>query len=535
MAGSRHEPGTPVPWRPANIGASQRLLRLVLDTLPVGVIVIDLAGDILLANPASSRIWAGKIDSGKERYEKSKGFRHGTDERLRPEEWNSVRALVEGETSLDELIDIETYDGRRKTIRASAAPIRDDHQAIIGAVVVNQDVTERERSEEERARRARQQDSVAQLSLAALKGEGMQPIFDEAVALVARTLDVEHSLVMEARPAQRAMVFRAGVGRWKEEIIGRATVPTAPGFMSWFSMASKAPVVVEDLKGETRFIPCELLLEHGVKSAINVPILGREQPFGVLGAHSTQPRVFKDDETHFVWAMANVLATTIEQKRAAGELQEKREQLQALSRQLIEAQEAERRAIARELHDDFGQVLTAIKLNLMRRPIEEAESISLVDGAIARMRDLAQDLRPPMLDELGLAASLQWYLEREARRAGLELKLEIAPHVTRLPPTVETTSFRVAQEAFTNVIRHAKARRVEVELGIAGDELQLVVRDDGRGFEVSEAQRRARRGESQGLLSMQERAALAGGELVIDSSPGSGTAVRARFPLGGAR
>ncbi len=100
---------------------------------------------------------------------------------------------------------------------------------------------------------------------------------------------------------------------------------------------------------------------------------------------------------------------------------------------------------------------------------------------------------------------------------------------------METTSFRVVQEAFTNVIRHAKARHVEVELGIAGDELQLVVRDDGRGFEVSEAQRRARRGESQGLLSMQERAALAGGELVIDSSPGSGTAVRARFPLGGAR
>ncbi len=535
MAARRHERGAAAPWRPANIPANQRLLHLVLDTLPVGVVVVDLAGDILLANPALSRIWGGKIDSGKERYEKSKGFRHGTGERLKLEEWASVRALVKGETSLDELIDIETYDGHRKTIRLSAAPIRDDHQAIIGAVVVLQDVTERERSEEERARRARQQDAVAQLSLAALRGDGIQPIFDEAVALVARTLDVEHSIVMEARPAQGAMVFRAGVGPWKEEVIGSVTVPMAPGFMNWFSMRAKAPVVVEDLKAETRFAPCELLLAHGVKSGVSVPILGREQPFGVLGAHSTRARVFNDDEMQFVWAMANVLATSIEQKRAAGELHEKREQLQALSRQLIEAQEAERRAIARELHDDFGQVLTAIKLNLMMRPGEEAESISLVDGAIARMRDLAQDLRPPMLDELGLAASLQWYLEREARRAGLELKLEIAPHVTRLPPTVATTSFRVVQEAFTNVIRHAKARHVEVELGIAGDELQLVVRDDGRGFEVSEAQRRARRGESQGLLSMQERAALAGGELVIDSSPGSGTAVRARFPLGGAR
>jgi PAS domain-containing protein len=122
MAARRHERGAAAPWRPANIPANQRLLHLVLDTLPVGVVVIDLAGDILLANPALSRIWGGKIDSGKERYEKSKGFRHGTGERLKLEEWASVRALVKGETSLDELIDIETYDGHRKTTRPSSAP-----------------------------------------------------------------------------------------------------------------------------------------------------------------------------------------------------------------------------------------------------------------------------------------------------------------------------------------------------------------------------------------------------------------------------
>src|SRR5207248_6027647 len=122
-------------------------------------------------------------------------------------------------------------------------------------------------------------------------------------------------------------------------------------------------------------------------------------------------------------SMANVLASAIERKRVAGELERKREQLQALSRKLIEAQEAERRSVARELHDDLGQVLTAIKLNLERRERDQAESVALVDGAIARMRDLAQDLRPPLLDELGLESSLRWYVEREARRAGLEFDL----------------------------------------------------------------------------------------------------------------
>src|SRR5438105_13761266 len=171
----------------------------------------------------------------------------------------------------------------------------------------------------------------------------------------------------------------------------------------------------------------------------------------------------------------------------------------------------------------------------MRRERDEAESISLVDGAIARVRDLAHDLRPPMLDELGLAASLRWYVEREARRAGLEFHFAIVPPEVRPPPGVEATCFRVAQEALTNIIRHAHARRVDVELRVLGDTLELVVRDDGRGFDVAAARRRAGRGESQGLLNMQERVALAGGTLEIDSAPGRGTTVRAHFPPGGAR
>lgn len=128
---------------------SQQLLDLVLATLPVGVVVTDRAGDIILANAASKRIWGDIIiTSGPERWQRSKGFWHDSGQAIAPANWASVRALSKGQTSLNELIDIETYDGRRKTIQNSAAPIRNAEGLIVGAVIVNEDVTERMRAEE---------------------------------------------------------------------------------------------------------------------------------------------------------------------------------------------------------------------------------------------------------------------------------------------------------------------------------------------------------------------------------------------------
>src|SRR5690242_429408 len=128
--------------------ARVELLRQVLETLPVGVAVVDRAGDILLANATSHRIWGDLIVSGHDRREQSVGFWHASGKRIAPTEWASVRAVSEGKTSLNELIDIESFHGQQRTIQNSAAPIRNTEGAIIGAVVVNEDVTERVRAEE---------------------------------------------------------------------------------------------------------------------------------------------------------------------------------------------------------------------------------------------------------------------------------------------------------------------------------------------------------------------------------------------------
>src|SRR5207245_1794117 len=276
-------------------------------------------------------------------------------------------------------------------------------------------------------------------------------------------------------------------GSWEQDLISGAIVNTEANRRLFFGDDASKGVRLEDYVDVIHPDDRAWVIER------------RGQLLAGTGSGDIEYRVVRPDGSlHWIFGRATVVrdesgrplrvygtnADITERKRAEEELARRTQQLEALSRRLIEAQEAERRAVARELHDDFGQVLTALKLNLEAQGRGDAESIALVDGAIARMRELAQDLRPPLLDELGLEASLRWYVEREAKRAGLASRLALAPLAQRPPAAVETTCFRVAQEALTNVIRHAQAHVVDVELSAASGTLQLVVHDDGPGVTV---------------------------------------------------
>jgi signal transduction histidine kinase len=224
------------------------------------------------------------------------------------------------------------------------------------------------------------------------------------------------------------------------------------------------------------------------------------------------------------------------------ELLKSREQLQTLSRRLIGAQETERQRIARELHDDIGQALSAVKMNLqsIRRIVGSSaiapqiqECIESVDQALRRVRDLSVTLRPSLLDDLGLVPALRWFLDRQAQRGGFQCRFD-ADDSIEPPPEVQTACFRIAQEALSNVVRHAGAHKVEVELHEADGVIALMVRDDGRGFDVKIAVQRIGADASLGLMGMRERARLLGGRVTVDSAPRKGTTVRARIPIDGA-
>jgi signal transduction histidine kinase len=215
--------------------------------------------------------------------------------------------------------------------------------------------------------------------------------------------------------------------------------------------------------------------------------------------------------------------------------------LQVLSQRLVEVQETERRHIARELHDEIGQSLTLAEMNLqaiLRSPGNAAvrrrrleESIHAVENVARQVHDLSLSLRPSLLDDLGLEPALRYYTQRQASVCGIEASFRSDLLENRLDPIIETECFRVGQEALTNVVRHSQASAVAVELRQEDGELHLSVRDDGVGFDVAECRAAAMRGTSLGLLSMEERATLAGGRLEYRSVPGQGTEVCAWFPL----
>jgi PAS domain S-box-containing protein len=237
-----------------------------------------------------------------------------------------------------------------------------------------------------------------------------------------------------------------------------------------------------------------------------------------------------------VWSFRDVT----QRKRGEGRLKESRQRLQTLSRRLVKVQETERRHLARELHDEIGQALTVAELNLqamLQLPGTDAlaprlkESLAVVDRVLEQVHDLSLNLRPSILDDLGLEAALRWYTDRQAALAGLQAEVRAEPLEQRLDPTIETECFRVAQEAVNNVVKHAKARTVIVELTVNDRHLLLSVRDDGVGFDVDVARAQASRGASLGLLSMEERATLSGGGLMYLATPAQGTEVRAWFPL----
>ena len=264
----------------------------------------------------------------------------------------------------------------------------------------------------------------------------------------------------------------------------------------------------------------------GARSGLYVPLIAAGRPIGVIVAHDrdgTDPR-FTDADLRLAETFAPRAAVAVDlSARVAGD---------AL-RRVVEAQELERRRLARELHDQTGQELTSVLLGLKaveeaRGDEERAEALAAVRTQVVEtlhdVRRLAVELRPKALDDFGLVAALEHLRDTFSEQTGMRVDLE-ANVGDRLPSDVETALYRIVQEALTNIVKHAQARAVSIVLARSGHAITAVIEDDGRGFTTGD------RSDGLGLLGMGERLALLGGKLKLESSPGAGTTIVAEVPL----
>ena len=275
-------------------------------------------------------------------------------------------------------------------------------------------------------------------------------------------------------------------------------------------------------------------------------VIGGDHPRRLLRARSSGPRVFGPDDTRFLEAVAHVLAGAIEPAEAEDALRvahheerRLRQRLEAYGRRAARAQEAERRLIARELHDEVGQILTGLMFTLEQledqpsgiRASRLDRARVLVGELLNKVPDHSLDLRPPVLDDLGLGPALLWLVERFTAQTGVGVSFTHAGLATRLSADVEIAAYRIAQEALTNVARHAGIKRATLDCVLESHTLVIEVVDKGSGFNSEGPSG----GVGSGLVGLEERARANGGHLRVETRPGCGTRVVAELPVGAGR
>jgi signal transduction histidine kinase len=366
-------------------------------------------------------------------------------------------------------------------------------------------------------------------------------ILDSALTKLHELLNVRASWVVLRTNGHDAFEFAAGHGL--PEGMGSAQVLCAwdQSSCSEVFAAAEARVLRDPMGQGCRLV--EHFQREGHSSRVCVPLQSKDRVLGVLsvvGDAQDGGLALDRDMLELLNAVGRQVGMAVENAQLYAELQGE----QVLRRHLLErtltAQEEERRRIALELHDQTGQILTSLIMTLGM--LGEADSLSAVHAHVSEVRemaaqvlrevhDLALELRPSILDDLGLLPALRALHKDFQDRFHLPVDFQVLGlDSRRLPAHIETALYRIVQEALTNVARHARARGVSVLLECRSREVRLIVEDDGIGFDVAAAMRAGSR-ERLGLYGMRERASLVGGTLTIESSPGTGTAVYVEMPL----
>ena len=385
------------------------------------------------------------------------------------------------------------------------------------------------------ARRARYLQATAEVARHVASVLDLQELLTRVVTLTSERFGLYHAGVYLLNESREWAVLRAASSEGGQRMLacGHRLKVGAAGIVDRVTRTGK-PCVALDIGKETTMLDSPELPE--TRSEMVLPLQARGETMGVLDVHSAEPEAFSNEDMAVLQTLADSLATAIQQARLFESVRHQGQQLRALTARLAEAEEAERQRLARDLHDMVGQNLNAlgINLNLIQAHMPEAmpelvrsrldDSLALVQEATASIRRVMDDLRPPMLDDFGLVATLHWYGAQFASRTGVAVTVQGKKPIPRLAAPIENALFHVVQEGLTNVAKHARATQVTVTVVADDGAVHMVVADDGVGFEPTQVATPNRHG-GWGLMTMAERAEAVGGRFRVESQPQQGTRI----------
>ena len=516
-----------------------RLQTTAMESAANGIVITDYQGSIQWANPAITQI------SGYEALEligkHTRLFNSGQhDEPYYRDMWETI---LSGQVWHGETIN-QRKDGTLYFEEQTITPVRADHGQVTHFIAVKQDVTKRRQAEENLEQRNLE---LQIISTAERNQRQFSEALIESALILNRSLKLSEvlSLILEqvrgGIPYQLADILflegdsfydacHLGEPHWaanQADANHRFLLEDFPLLKRM--LRSGKPVVVVNSPEEPDWPIMDALA--WVRSSLSAPLLVENKVIGFVNLFSDQPGFFTQEMMDRLVAFAAQAAVAIQNAWLFEQVRASTERLQSLSRRLVEIQENERLYISRELHDEAGQVLTSllVDLRLLEKNASQPDAILKIVGEMERslnavienLHRIAMALRPASLDHVGLVAAIRQHVEAVGDKHGIQAKFRSSGSIERLPENVETILYRIVQESLTNVVRHAHATRVDVVLMVRDGKLVLLVEDDGVGFDPNSVST----DEHLGLFGIRERSEMIGATLVVETEPGKGTTI----------
>jgi len=430
-------------------------------------------------------------------------------------------------------VKLKKRDGSKIIALITSTEIKDKYGNILGYQGILRDITKKKQREEEAKNRSRELGILNRISSIVSRSLDLDKVLYRALEEMSKLIQADMGFFFLAKKGGKEFHFEGSYGchdKLVEKTQKMSLIPKKlPG----------KPILLNSVSDNRFFFGENFFQESKHGSKLVVPLKARDKYLGIIILILKKKRDIPPEIIRLVQLSADQIIGALERAKLYSDIKEKEHKLEILSNTIINMQEEERKRISRELHDEIGQALTAveIEIGLLKNTLPEKYQIlgifekikTLIDNTLINIRRISLDLRPVLLDEVGLRPALRWYVNDFSHRTGIDVTIRISGLKRRLDQKREIMIYRIVQECLTNVFKHSQATEAEMVLFVDGNQIKIDLQDNGKGFDSGQVIN-AKDDGGLGLFGIRERLKIINGDLEISSNPTRGTKISINIP-----